>query len=408
MHDIENETWCVLNDDGKAALRDLLKLVYQNADWKPATIAKSAGMPDRGTITTILNSLQSNPNDSSTNEPVKISSLVKIFDGLFSLIRTNELKITYLQQHHCLDLIIATDEEQGQIQGSCYRRTRCKFFDWVPPPIKKPKYICEAQTIADLLCHLDYNQEKQQPKFINRVENEPSQAIAFSLSAPDLLLQQWLLHRLSLQVDGKWRERATLITLDPQRKKESVIDPESSWTLSEICNLVKNQLPEQPKIDNSSDATVIKLLFKYSLKHPVLIKVSNLRSGDRQIFINEFWNPLFMYFPVNESLSTNVMKNRLILFLIEDFDEDSIAKAKGMHGLAAFKAINETDMNRWALKLEKELKKYVVNIRSSIKNICTSTYFQQQDLTGIFQQICTSLSTSEHTLTDIADKYWKI
>ncbi len=43
MHDIENETWCVLTEPGKAALRALLKLVYQNADWQPATIAKSAG-----------------------------------------------------------------------------------------------------------------------------------------------------------------------------------------------------------------------------------------------------------------------------------------------------------------------------------------------------------------------------
>ncbi len=250
-------------------------------------------MPNRGTITTILNSL---PNDVTTNEPVKISSLVKIFNSLFRSIGTNELKTTYIRQYHCLDLITITAGEQAQLQGDCYRRNQCKFFDCVPPPIKKPKYICDAQTIADLLCQLDYNQDEQQPKFINRIQNEPSQAIAFSLSAPDLLLQQLLLHRLSRQVGGNWRERATLITLDPQRKKESVIAPESSWTLSEICDLVKIQLPEQTKIDSSSDAAVIKSLFKYSLKHPVLIKVSNLRSGDRQIFVDEFWNPLFMHF----------------------------------------------------------------------------------------------------------------
>jgi inactive STAND len=383
-----SESYCLLTPDGCTCFRNLLETVKRQAN---RSLDKTHG--EIVWLSGIVG---------LDREPTKkiVAIIRSTNNGNEDAVHRGSLETFY----ECLQQKISNTKDDFPLKRNYW------FKDPTRSQTKSSNKNITVNELADLFWNLDYS--SQEDEFKKLIRDANAQAIAFSLSAPDPLLHRWLLRRLSILVnDNKWLETATVIVIEPLQQsnvQSSVLD----WGLDDICQQIKHVLLDKRcKLDTSSNQKIINSLVKYSTKHPVLIKVSNLQQRHKQILVEEFWPLLASQLNVN-NLSVNGRKFRLIMFLLENQGITAEIQSNcntEFHELPPLAKITFADIVNWAVVAEKELEKCCGkgNIDNVLKNqVAKWRCLNEQNILEIFQQLL-NLFHTDHRFQEIAE-YWKI
>jgi hypothetical protein len=184
-----------------------------------------------------------------------------------------------------------------------------------------------SQQIAELMWNLDYSKPNQEQKFKDTIDHSNSMAIAFSLSACDPTLQDWLVYRLIRSLKRrKWLE----IDLTYEESKFSV------WNLMSIWQQIAEQI---------EDLTEPNDFARYVNQRFVVIKVRKTQLSHQEILLEDFWYPLLQQ--LNSSDGDRKNDLHLLLFIVNDCDLQLDASYQ-VCCLEPMLSIDSADIIEWA------------------------------------------------------------
>jgi inactive STAND len=159
----------------------------------------------------------------------------------------------------------------------------------------------KCKDIVNLLWHLDY--QDQEYTFIEALR-ENNQCMSFSIVAPCVDTQKWILSRLLRQV--KWVDPNKIKVIE-LNKSPMRFDPELLW--EEFSP--SSQMP----LKQTGQDEIIKMLCSYAAEAPVIFIIHSFDKSEsaQEYIITDFWNR------INTQIPSNVVNFPFMLFLVDTF-----------------------------------------------------------------------------------------
>ncbi|WP_309734645.1 hypothetical protein [Chamaesiphon sp. OTE_75_metabat_556] len=157
----------------------------------------------------------------------------------------------------------------------------------------------ECEKIVDLLWHLDY--QDQEDEFA-RVLQGSNQCMSFSVVAPCLNTQKWILKRLLRRIKLTDPQKIKVIGLNRHQMR---LDPKLLW--QELSP--SSQMP----LEQSEQNEIIKMLCSYATETPVIFVIHSFDKFEsaQQYIVEKFWNK------INSEMLSDAISFPLMLFLVD-------------------------------------------------------------------------------------------
>jgi hypothetical protein len=395
------EEYYKLNPDGIYALNELLLLLNikplktrkRNGEFKATNIKKKLNLTlDRAKVLTPL----LNTNDES--KPVRLREIKKLFVELIDKVaadyrrklnqQSSDEKLLSKLRHPTVSnqrlqeyLITCVNDSNVKDKWEFPVDDLLEEVDYVNDSYQPSKDIpqkqdlfqqsfslpnrSECEKIVDLLWHLDY--QDQEDEFA-RVLQGSNQCMSFSVVAPCLNTQKWILKRLLRRIKLTDPQKIKVIGLNRHQMR---LDPKLLW--QELSP--SSQMP----LEQSEQNEIIKMLCSYATEAPVIFVIHSFDKFEsaQQYIVEEFWNK------INSEMLSDAISFPLMLFLVDKCRPTCLPA--NITELAPLEMITQGHIENWSHRYKDF--NYFMNELSQKKDWSTDEW-KWTNPSSVIDQIC--------------------